>query len=468
MKRTRRLFTRQPSYEPIQDHSGVPSLRASAISQKDHEPVFSPTVYAVFVMLGIAMLWAWNMFMAAAPYFQQRFRTSKSILKHFQAAELSVSTVANLGSVFILAKLQSGASYSKRIVVSLLINMATFVLLAISTRAFLDISATGYFAFMILMVLATSLAAGYMQNGAFAYAAGFKRSEYMQAIMFGQSIAGVLPPIAQIGSVISAGEADDAGQTSSTSALAYFCTATGVSAVALLAFLGLEVFQRTQTTRSVVQRGLPEDEETEDDPLYPSQDRNQGKKKPVPLLYLLTRLFFSAAAVFVTFGVTMIFPVFTQEILTTNPDPPPLLRDASFIPLGLLVWNAGDLTGRLLPLSNRLSLAHRPRFLLALSFARFLFIPLYLMCNIVPAKDSPEAAAWTAEKLSKAMPDAFYFFVVQLPFGITCGYIGSCCMMGAAAFVEEDEREAAGGFMGLALVAGLTVGSACSFSVGSG
>lgn len=43
-------------------------------------------------------------------------------------------------------------------------------------------------------------------------------------------------------------------------------------------------------------------------------------------------------------------------------------------------------------------------------------------------------------------------------------------MMGAgeAAGVGEAEREAVGGFMGLCLVAGLTVGSLASFLVGGG
>jgi len=38
-------------------------------------------------------------------------------------------------------------------------------------------------------------------------------------------------------------------------------------------------------------------------------------------------------------------------------------------------------------------------------------------------------------------------------------------MMGAGQWVDPEEREAAGGFMGLMLVSGLTVGSALSFTV---
>ena len=61
--------------------------------------------------------------------------------------------------------------------------------------------------------------------------------------------------------------------------------------------------------------------------------------------------------------------------------------------------------------------------------------------------------------------DVFYLVVVQLLFGLTNGYIGSNCMIAIPEWVKEEEREAAGGYMGLCLVAGLTAGSLLSFVV---
>jgi solute carrier family 29 (equilibrative nucleoside transporter), member 1/2/3 len=114
------------------------------------------------------------------------------------------------------------------------------------------------------------------------------------------------------------------------------------------------------------------------------------------------------------------------------------------------VWNTGDLLGRLSTLHRPLHL--RPRFLLLLALARLLFIPLYLLCNIDGAG-------------ARVPSDLFYLAVVQLLFGASNGYLGSVCMMAAAGAVEVQEKEAAGGFMGLCLVAGLTVGSLLSFVV---
>lgn len=417
------------------------------------------------------MLWAWNALMAVAPYFKRRFASSKPILDNFQAAELSVSTVANLASMIVLTKLQANASYARRIVISLLGNSVMFLLLAISTRAFLGVSPGTYLGFLMTMVLVTSVGTGFMQNGSFAYVSRFQRPEYMQAIMLGQAVAGVLPPIVQIVSVLSAGETETVpGQDSSTSAFSYFLAATGVAAVTLLAFCYLHISYRPGNNGKPVQtastagdedsttdHSIERDDNTEID----AQDSEVDGSKSVPLTYLARRLFYAAIAVFLNFAVTMVFPVFTQEILSTNPNPPPLLQEAAFIPLGYLLWNIGDLAGRVIPLVPRLSLATRPKVLLILSIVRIVFIPLYLMCNIQQTEEQAAAGS------KVVLPDVIYLLLVQLPFGVSNGYIGSCCMMGAGGLVEEDEGEAAGAFMGLMLVSGLAVGSLCSFFVGN-
>lgn len=400
-----------------------------------------------------------NMFLAAAPYFQRRFESSDWLLTHFQSAIISVSTVTNLGSVIVLTKLQSRASYPKRIASSLVVNNICFTLLALSTVFFRHVSADSYFAFLMLMVFAASLATGLSQNGVFAFVSGFGREEYTQAIMTGQAIAGVLPCIArksprfyqQIGhadqeleivSVLSVPQkdAEDAPE-SSVSAFSYFLTATAVSTLALSAFLYL------------VRRHSLHGEIT-----HAAEDRNGAeqedppKRKVVGFWTLCKKLRWLATAVFLCFAVTMVFPVFTQAILSVQ-DPstaPRLFQRASFIPLAFLLWNAGDLVGRLLTLMPQLRLTQYPRFLFTFSLLRLVFIPLYLLCNVRGRGAAVES-------------DAFYLIIVQFLFGLSNGWLGSNCMMGAVEWVDVDEREAAGGFMGLMLVAGLTVGSLLSF-----
>jgi equilibrative nucleoside transporter 1/2/3 len=384
------------------------------------------------------------MFLAAAPYFQHRFESNDNLLRNFQSAILSVSTVGNLGSMIVLTKLQARASYPKRIITSLALNAVVFTLLAVSTKLFLNVSVGIYFAFLMVMVLVTSLATGLCQNGVFAYVSGFGREEYTQGIMSGQGIAGILPAITQIISVLSVPSkhpVDGATQESSTSAFIYFLTATIVSVATLGAFFYLlsRNSSKQRMKRTLYNEG-------------PEYDSDQSDRKNIPLTRLLRKLFWLAGAVFLTFAVTMFFPVFTPQVLSVR-DPstaPRLFQPATFIPLGFFFWNLGDLIGRTGPALPALRLTHRPRLLFFLSSARVFFLPLYFLCNI-----GGRGAAVNS--------DFFYLFVVQLLFGMTNGYLGSSCMMGFSEWVETDELEAAGGFMSLCLVAGLTVGSFLSF-----
>lgn len=384
------------------------------------------------------------MFLAAAPFFHQRFESDKWATTNYQSSILTVSTVTNLGSVFVLAKLQKSASYPKRIIASLLINITVFTLLAFSTFLLKDSSVKVYFGFVMIMVFGASLATGINQNGVFAYVSGFGREEYTQAIMSGQGLAGVLPPLAQMFSSLAVpqqqGDAPAPG-ASWTSAFVCFITATAVSSLALMSFIWL------------LKRQTPLTPDPSSEPLNPD---DQEPTKTVGLLTLLSKLRLSALSIFLCFTITMIYPVFTSETLSVNDSPSSsrLFSPAAFIPLAFLFWNAGDLLGRTLVLKPRYSLAHRPWALLVLAIARAGFIPLYLLCNV-------------GGRGAVVPSDFFYLVVVQALFGATNGYLGSCCIMGAAFFVSGEEREPAGGFMSLMLVGGLTAGSLLSFLASS-
>ncbi len=57
------------------------------------------------------------------------------------------------------------------------------------------------------------------------------------------------------------------------------------------------------------------------------------------------------------------------------------------------------------------------------------------------------------------MGDGFYLIVVQFLFGVTHGWLSGASMMGVPVWVAEQDREAAGEFMGMTLVGGLVAGS---------
>lgn len=390
-----------------------------------------------------------NLFLAASPYFNWRFLSRPALARTFQSSVLTVSTVTNLVVTLILANLQRKANYAGRIQLALVINTAAFALLTLSTSVFHDTPADSYFTLILVDVCFAALATGLFQNGAFAFAASFGRSEYTQAIMAGQAVAGVLPALSQMISVLlvpppNAGEEDNhepgAGDTISTAAFIYFLTAVVVSLFTLASFLPLaRRHRRLLATRAHEAAALD----------------HQPTRKVVSLATLARKLHWPALSAAICFLVTLaFFPVFTAKILSVNKGTGTrLLEPEVFVPLGFFVWNLGDLVGRMFTGGAfNAQCRCRPAILFLVGVARFAFMPLYLLCNL-----HGDGAVVSS--------DVFYLLVVQLPFGISNGWLASNAMMAAPECVEESEREAAGGFMGLCLVAGLALGSVLSFTV---
>ncbi|KAI0840604.1 nucleoside transporter-domain-containing protein [Hypoxylon sp. FL0890] len=452
MDRVRALFKKREDdleeYEPLTEESQSPEGPLEPTEDDDVIP-FSWIEYSIFALLGVAMLWAWNMFLAAAPYFQLRFQDNDWILDNFQSAIISVSTLGGLGTMTVLTNIQSTASYPFRINLALYINVVIFAFLTASTALFLEVQPMVYLVFLLVMVALTAWASGLIQNGAFAFAASFGRPEYMQAIMAGQGVAGVLPALVQVISVLVAPPADETAGVSEFSsgngkaAFIYFLTAVIISVAALVAFIPL-----VRRHNRIVENRLMEHLAAS---MTSIESAERASRKVVSMLTLFKKLHWLAGGVFMCFAVAMFFPVFTPKILSVTPpeDASLLLQPAAFIPLGFLFWNLGDLGGRTSSLF--LPLRDRPALLFVASIARFIFLPLYGLCNL-------------HGKGAIINSDVFYLLLVQFPFGFTTGWLGSNCMMAAGEWVEEGEREASGGFMGLALVAGLAFGSLLSFT----
>ncbi|KAL1903300.1 hypothetical protein Sste5346_000585 [Sporothrix stenoceras] len=484
MDKLRQMFAKKdagdgPGYEPVSDermplaleddrHSGYASSLMEGELEDDVDAApFSWFEYSIFVLIGVAMLWAWNMFMAAAPYFQMRFSEDPSILAIFQSTIISVSTCTNLAAMLVLTNIQYSASYPFRINTALIINVIIFSLLTASTSIFLNVYADVYLLFLVVMVAGSAWACGLIQNGAFAYAASFGRPEYTQAIMAGQGIAGVLPPLAQMVTVLvfppppppgantidprAAAPNYEAVAAAGTSAFYYFMTAVVISVAALVAFQPL-MRRHDRIVENRMAQALSES-------LASIEDAERAARKVVSLKTLFFKLHWVALSVFICFVVTMFFPVFTPKVLSVRTDggasAPAILQPPAFIPLAFFFWNLGDLLGRIttmLPVPEVLQ--RRPVLLFAFGIARLLFLPLYFLCNV-------------GGRGAVVNSDLFYLLLVQLPFGLSSGWLSSTAMMTAGEWVEDGEREAAGGFMGLCLVAGLAVGSFLSFTVAS-
>lgn len=293
-----------------------------------------------------------------------------------------------------------------------------------------------------MIVFCTSIATSLSQNGVLAFVNNFQPI-YIQAVMTGQGLAGVLPAVAQIVSVLIVPPKRDAeGQivpeASPKSAFIYFTTAVCVSALTYLAFRAL---LNRHSELAVFQ------------PTDADEDELVGKTT-VPLWTLLVKLKYYAFSVFFIFTVTMVFPVFTQYIVSVRTSKgeqlPRLWEPDIFIPFAFLLWNFGDFAGRAV-CANPFFQIKSATPLVGLALLRLLFIPLYYACNI-----KNQGALFDS--------DAVYW-LIQLAFGFTNGWLSSNTMMFAPQAVDEELREATGGFMGVCLVSGLTAGSLLSFLI---
>lgn len=390
------------------------------------------------------------MFLASAPYFSSRFTGERWIETNFQSTIMTSSTVTSLVMIYALTNMQKSASYPFRIASALITNAVVFSLLTASTSTWLDATPRGYFWFVISMVICTSLGTALMQNGIFSFAASFNRPDYIRGVVTGQGVAGVLPAIAQIASVLVFPPTQEKGLTASelaakgqTSAFVYFLTAVVVSATALMLLVPLvrrhrrivELLATEQVAESVAS----------------VEEAQQVTRKVVPMAVLFRKLFWPAIAIATSFTVTLFFPVYTSRVVSVVPpsEASPLFQPYAFIPLGFLFWNIGDLLGRMsssIPIRG----TDDPTNLFVLSILRIMQVPLYFLCNI----DGDGAAIPS---------DLFYLVVVQIGFGFTSGWLCSKLLVLAPSMVDKAEREAAGSFMGLALTVGLFSGSVLSF-----
>lgn len=263
----------------------------------------------------------------------------------------------------------------------------------------------------------------------------------------------MLPAVAQIVSVLAVPQS--AGEMSETSspkaAFAYFLTATFMSGLCLAVFLVL--LSRHNISISSNNDSKPLFRRESDSGEHDVREAGAGAtggRRSVPLLVLWRKLIWPSFAIFVNFCLTMVFPVFTQAIHSVQPGSGRAFQSDVFIPAAFLLWNVGDLSGRIACGWEAVTVRN-VRLLVLLAVGRAVFVPLYLMCNV-------------GGRGAVVDSDAFYW-LVELAFGFTNGWVGTSCMVVAPDYVDDDEKEACGSFMGLCLVLGLATGSLLSFFV---
>lgn len=377
-----------------------------------------------FCILGAGMLWPFNAFITANEFFRSIFAEDALLLSIYAPSITSVFTATNLVATLYFTKTVGSADLDARISRSALATTLLFAVLALSTVA--KLSARGYFALLMVIIAATGITTGGLQNGAFGMVGGYG-AHYTQYMMIGQGIAGVTPAIL---SMVVALVDRHAAATASKRAFAYFLSSSIVLASATFAHLHLKGRAEAPVTTAAA---------TEPDLSRYRAFLASPHPWTVALVFAVTLSIFPS----VTATVTSVLPT---EGGVPFDELPRILQPSVYIPLGFLVWNGGDLLGRIATVFLRYE---SPRGLFCAALLRILWIPAIYLCNVRGAG-------------AVVKSDAF-FILFMLLFGASNGILGSLTLAAAVKQAPAEQKRDIGSFMTLMLCLGLVIGSLASF-----
>ncbi|KAK4702309.1 hypothetical protein P7C70_g3917, partial [Phenoliferia sp. Uapishka_3] len=414
--------------------------------------------YLCFFVLGACILLPWNSEIVAGTYFTARLDGST-----MQASYVSWMSLAfmgsNLGFLYLANKTQQGANLAKRISVSIVVMSGILALGIFSTTVReIDPKTTrvDIFKFFAERVVALSSRFG---------------SSYLQGILSGQGAVGLAVAGLQFVAAYTASTGAESSphqfhlqlrqqdfaiestpaQSIRTSAFSFFLTIGIFSALGLLVHL---LLIKLPLYRLVIQA-------------HADSKHVGGVTKKAPSAAVVERkVRVLGVAIAWIYVVTLsIFPAITSSVLSVGQPGEgresglgSRLSDPSlFVPLGFIIFNAGDWTGRAMPQVKSLSFTDW-RWLAGLSAARVLFIPLFLLCNVQVGGDRTGSPFINSDIL---------FMILMFTFSLTNGYLSTLIMLAAIVdpSLEENEIDIAATCLAFYLTSGLAIGSLISFPI---
>ncbi|KAM5125525.1 equilibrative nucleoside transporter 1 isoform 1-T4 [Mantella aurantiaca] len=441
-------------------------------------------VWLIFFTLGLGTLLPWNFFMTATMYFTSRlgepanarmasddgfttdpannsltndpnsteFRALEPPRTQLQSKFNNVMTLCAMLPLLIFtclnSILHSRIPQKIRIAGSLAAIFLVFLLTAIFVKV--SFSPVTFFTVTMIKIVFINSFGALLQGSLFGLAALFPAS-YTAPIMSGQGLAGTFAAFAMICALASGSAMED-------SAFGYFITACVVILLALLSYLVLPKleFYRYYTSENLNTATSNSDHNDMElkkdllkgDPVTEAGGNKQGKPS---IINILKKIWVLALSVCLVFAVTIgIFPAVTADVKST------IAGDSAwgmyFIPVScFLNFNLLDWAGR--SLTARFMWPGKDSKLLPIMVvARLIFLPLFMLCNVMPRQYMPVLLAHDA-----------WYICIMIIFALSNGYLASLCMCFGPKKVDGYEAETAGAIMAFFLSLGLALGAAFSF-----
>jgi len=434
-------------------------------------------VYIIFYWLGIGTLLPWNMFISVFAYWNYKLRTLETDVDPAAAGgegETSLSDTAAtnqtaagqeqndlqkaFGGYLAVASMVPNVTFlilngffghrfktQPRLLVSLVMVIVMFTFTSVMVKVDTDSWQRTFLLVTLASVVVININAAIFQGGILGVAGKFP-PEYMGAVFSGQAVGGIFASGCNVVFLaLGASEVD--------SALFCFVLSVVFLLTAFVAYMGAT---RSQFYQHYLGEKLKSDQEKtpEDSKLLDSAPAGcpavPVKVQPVSVLLAISPY---AVAVLLCFLVTLgCFPAITAQVVSTQ-EKGTVWRDTFMVPVAcFLLFNIGDYVGRFLA-----GLIQWPKpskagsfIVLGFSIARFVFLPLFLFCNIRPGDDNVTPVLLES--------DAAYL-VVMILFSVSNGYLGSICMMSAPQRVRGEEAATAANLMVAMLGLGLGLGA---------
>ncbi|GLB33476.1 putative nucleoside transporter [Lyophyllum shimeji] len=415
----------------------------------------------IHFVLGCSVLLPWNVMITATPFFLSRLVRSplKSTFSSYLSTSFTASNFVFLAHATAVSKNTSPSRQIRRCLLWLTVLNA---LLTVST--FVRVTPGLFFAFVLANGGAQAALGGYHQTSVVAVASLFG-PQAMQAVMSGQAAVAVAVSGVQVLSsalflwratpeAIAANAID--GSAEQGSARLFFALSTIFLVMTSVAFNMLAATPAYKTLVSPLEQKLVREEGST---LTSAGQSDYASDKACLMRVAKANITFEIAAAYVFVATLAVFPPITTSVQPTNPNIHPLL----FNTMHFLVFNVGDFLGRYICAIPSLLIWSANR-LLTLSFARTLFIPVFLLCNVQRSSTGPPTPP--------IISSDFLFMLILFAFGLSNGYVSSLCMMAAPSLEHnprlkgrKDDVDVAATVASFSIVGGLAIGSIASFVV---
>ncbi|XP_010125230.1 PREDICTED: equilibrative nucleoside transporter 1 [Chlamydotis macqueenii] len=427
-------------------------------------------VWLIFFILGLGTLLPWNFFTTARAYFINRLdneERSPFANKTDGAASYLLSMFDNFMTLCAMAPLLIFTCLNSfihqripqqiRILGSLMAIGLVFLVTAIMVKVAME--PLPFFVFTMISIVFINSFGAILQSSLFGLA-GLLPVSYTAPIMSGQGLAGTFAALAMIFSIA-------IGAQQPESYIGYFTTACVAIVLAIFSYILLprmDFFRyysmkdkteyrvynaELETKRDLIKKDEPNGVEQNNSKIIPIHNPDE---KP-SVIAIFKKLRDMAVCVCLVFTVTIgVFPSITAKVST-------VLGEGNkwglyFIPVScFLLFNVFDWTGR--SLTALFTWPGKDSCLLPVMVAlRFIFIPLFMLCNVQPRNYLPVVFSHDA-----------WYIMFMITFSISNGYLASLCMCFGPKKVLAHEAETAGAIMAFFLSLGLALGAAVSFLI---